>query len=115
MIINNDSFDFSLRDATKLKEAILENPDLPLLIFAGEEAWQGEYCYHQVDARVHGVKELTLFADCWMDVDEYEEELSDALCDEEEYKDLSDEEWNKMIQKKVAETEFCQAIVVYVG
>lgn len=115
MIINNDSFDFSLRDTTKLREAILENPDLPLLIFAGEEAWQGEWGYNQVDARVHGVEELTLFADRWMDRDEYEEELSDALCDEEEYKDLSDEEWDKMIQQKVEETEFCQAIVVYVG
>ena len=115
MIINNDSFDFSLRDTTKLKEAILENPDLPLLIFAGEEAWQGEWGYNQVDARVHGVEELTLFADRWMDRAEYEEELCEALCDEEEYKDLSDEEWDKMIQKKVAETEFCQAIVVYVG
>ena len=115
MIINNDSFDFSLRDTTKLRKAILENPDLPLLIFAGEDAWQGEWCYNQADARVRGVQELTLFADRWMDRDEYEDELSDSLYDEEEYKDLSDEEWDKMIQQKVAETEFCQAIVIYVG
>lgn len=115
MIINNDSFDFSLKDTTMLRKAILENPDLPLLIFAGEEAWQGEWGYNQADARTHGVQELTLFADRWMDRDEYEEVLSDALCDKEEYKDLSDEEWDKMIQQKIAETEFCQAIVVYVG
>lgn len=105
----------SLRDTTKLKELILENPDLPLLIFAGEDAWQGEYCYNQVDARIYGVEEITLYADRWMYKDEYEEELSDALCDEEEYKNISDEEWDKMIQQKVAETEFVKAIIVYVG
>jgi hypothetical protein len=105
----------SLKDTTALRELILENPDLPLIIFAGEDAWQGEYCYNLVDARTYGVQELTLYADMWLDKDEYEEELSDALCDEEEYKDLSDEEWDKMIAQKVAETEFIKAIVVYVG
>lgn len=115
MIINNDSFDLSLKDTTELKKLILENPDLPLLVFAGEESWQGEYSYNQVDARIHGVQELTLYNDYWMDRDEYEEELSNNLCDEEEYKNLSDEEWDKMIKQKVDKTEFCQAIVIYVG
>ena len=111
----NKSFDYSLKDTYNLKQLILENPDLPLIIFAGEDAWQGDWPYNQVDARTCGVQELTLYNDCWMDIDEYEEELSYDLCDEEEYKDLSDEEWDKMIQQKVDETEFCKAIVIYVG
>lgn len=115
MIINKDSFDFSLKDTSSLRKIILENPDLPLLIFAGEDAWQGEWCYNQVDARINGIEELTLYNDRWMDRDDYEEELSNNLCDEEEYKHLSDEEFFKIIEQKVSETEFCQAIVVYVG
>lgn len=111
----NKSFDCSLKDTSSLKQLILENPDLPLIIFAGEDAWQGDWPYNQVDARNHGVQELTLYNDCWMDRDEYEEELSDDLCDEEEYKNLSDEEWDEMIKQKVAETEFYKAIVIYVG
>ena len=111
----NKSFDCSLKDTSSLKQLILENPDLPLIIFAGEDAWQGDWPYNQVDARNCGVQELTLYNDCQMDIDEYEEELSDDLCDEEEYKDLSDEKWDEMIKQKVEETEFYRAIVIYVG
>lgn len=114
MIINNNSFDLSLNDTSNLRKLILENPDLPLLIFAGEDAWQGDYSYNQVDAREY-IQDLTLYGDKWVDEDEYREELSDDLCDEEEYKNLSDEEWDKMIDQKVEETEFCRAIVIYVG
>lgn len=115
MIINNDSFNFSLNDTTELRKLILENPDLPLLIFAGEDAWQGDWSYNQVDASSGRVEELTLYGDRWMDRDDYEEELTDDLCDEEEYNNLSDEEFFKMIEQKVSETEFCRAIVIYVG
>lgn len=115
MIINNDSFAFSLEDTTTLRNLILENPNLPLLVFAGEEAWSGEYAYEQVDARTHGVQELTLYKNRWIDKDNYEEELRDDLSYNEEYKKLSDEEFDEMIKQTVEETEFCQAIVVYVG
>lgn len=115
MIINNDSFEFSLQDTTILRNLILENPNLPLLVFAGEEAWSGEYSYEQVDARTHGVQELTLYKNRWIDKDDYEEELRDDLSYNEEYKKLSYEEYDKMINKIVEETEFCRAIVVYVG
>lgn len=41
--------------------------------------------------------------------------ISNDLSDEEEYKDMTDDEYDKMIDKKVNETEFVNAIVVYVG
>ncbi len=36
----------SMGDTDKLKKMILENPDLPLCIFAGKESYSGEYCYN---------------------------------------------------------------------
>ena len=51
----------------------------------------------------------------WCDEDDYRERLSDNLADEEEYKDLSDEDYEKMIDKKVEETDFVKAIVIWVG
>lgn len=51
----------------------------------------------------------------WFDKKDYEDKLSDDLCDQEEYKNLSDKEYNRMIKEKVAETEFVKAIVIYVG
>lgn len=116
MIINNDAFYLSLRDTSNLKNLILENPDLPLLIFCGEESWIGDYCYNSAPYASKGqIKCLTLYNDRYVDEDDYRELLSDNLCDEEEYANLSDEEYDKMIDQKVAETEFCKAIVIYVG
>ena len=108
-------FDCSLKDTTVLRNLILENPDLPLIVFCGEEAWNGEYGYTQATTNRGEIEELTLYSDRWMDREEYEEELSDDLCDEEEYKNLSDKEWDEMIAQKVAETEFVKAIVLWVG
>lgn len=103
MIVNNDSFDFSLRDTTNLRKLILENPDLPLLIFAGEDAWQEDYFYNSTEASDGEIKYLTLYKDVWIDEEEYRDILSDDLCEESE------------IDEKVERTEFCKAIVIYVG
>lgn len=115
MIIDKNKFECSLNDTTTLRNLILENPDLPLLIFCGEESWHDEYPYEQADASSGEIKTLTLYNDYWLDKDDYRDELSDDLCDEPEYKDLSDEEYEKMLDKKVEETEFVEAIVIYVG
>lgn len=105
----------SLKDLTNLRNLIIENPDLPLLIFCGEEAWNEDYQYSQAYASEGEVQEITLYGEVWLDRDEYEEALSDDLASEEEYKHLSDKEYDEMIKKKVAETEFIEAIVIYVG
>lgn len=115
MIIDNSKFDFSLNDTSELRKLILENPDLPLLIFAGEYAWSDNYPYEQTDASGGEIQTLTLYNGYWLDENDYEDRLRDDLCDLEEYKNLSDEEYDKMIDQKVAETEFAKAIVIYVG
>lgn len=115
MIIDNSKFDLSLNDTTELRKLIIENPDLPLLIFAGEEAWQGEWSYNQTDARVSGIQTLTFYNNMWLDKEDYEERLYDDLCDCVEYIHMSNAEYEKMIKKRVSQTEFTKAIVVYVG
>ena len=105
----------SLKDTTILRNLILENPELPLIIFCGEGAWNGEHSYCQADASKGEIEELTLYGDKWLNKEDYEEELYDDLGYEEEYKNMSDEEYAKMIDKKVAETEFVKAIVLWVG
>ena len=114
--MNNTNFDCSLNDITELRKLIIENPDLPLLIFCGEDSWHDEWPYEQ--AMVNGkpvIEELILYGDRWMDKDDYQDRLSDDLCDYEEYKDMSDEDYFKMINKMVADAEFVKAIVIYVG
>lgn len=113
--MNNTKLPCSLNDTTNLRNLIIEHPDLPLIIFCGEEAWSGDYGYSQADASNGSIETLTLYNDMWYPKEDYEEQLSNDLSDEEEYKNLSDEEYDQMIKKKVEDTEFVEAIVIYVG
>ena len=114
--MSNTNLPVSLEDTTKLRKLIIENPDLPLLIFCGEESYYDDgYPYSMAYASNAEIQELTLYNDVWMDKDDYAEKLSDDLCDEEEYINMTDDEYDAMIEQKVNETEFVKAIVIYVG
>ena len=117
--MNNTKLPVSLEDTTELRKLIIDNPDLPLLIFCGEESWDGEHSYSSASASKGSIQELTLYESVydavWMDREDYAEKLADDLCDDEEYKDMTDEEYDKIIDQKVKETEFVKAIVIYVG
>lgn len=108
-------FDLSLNDTSELKKLIIENPELPLLIFCGEDAVRQDFAYTQVDVNSCSIQSLTLYDDMWLDEECYRERLIWNLADEEEYEGLTDDEFLKMIDKKVEETEFVKAIVIYVG
>ena len=108
--------EFSIKDKTILRNLILENTDLPVIFFWGEESWDGEHQYTQAYASSGEIKSLTLYGDLISpEEDEYRDKLSDDLADEEEYKSLSDEDYEKVIDEKVKNTEFVSAIVIYVG
>lgn len=115
IVKNNTTLPVSLKDTTELRKLIIENPDLPLLIFCGEESNSGEYPYESNKDVGCNISELTLYKDWWIPRDEFEDQLRDDLADEEEYIDMTDEEYDKMIDQKVNETEFVKAIVIYVG
>ena len=105
----------SLEDTTELRKLIIENPDLPLIVFCGDDCWHDWYPYEKANVNSCDVEKLTLYNDWWIDKEDYADRLSDDLADEEEYKDMTDDEYDKMIDKKVNETEFVKAIVIYVG
>ena len=97
----------------KLKELILENPNLPLVIFAGDERCF-DYWYTKVDINSVKIEEITLYKnEVWLNKQDLEDKLSDDLCDE--YEHLSDEEYYKMIEQKVEETEFIKCICIFCG
>ena len=107
--------DCSLNDTTTLRNLIIQNPDLPLVILTGDEAWTGEYSYEYASVRSVSIIDLTLYDTCLLDRNEYAEPLAHVLGDEDDYKALSDVEFEQMICDKVKETEFVKAIVIYVG
>ena len=105
----------SLEDTTELRKLIIDNPDLPLIVFCGDDCWHDFYPYEKANINGCDVEKLTLYNDWWIDKEDYADRLSDDLADEEEYKDMTDDEYNAMIDQKVNETEFVKAIVIYVG
>ena len=114
--MNNTKLPVSLEDTTELRRLIIENPDLPLLFFCGEDAYYDDgYPYSIANASNAEIQELTLYNDVWINKDDYAEKLGDDLAFEEEYISMSDEEYDAMIDQKVKETEFVKAIVIYVG
>lgn len=103
------------KDCTTLKKLIVENPEAPLLIFAGEEANSGEYQYESTDSGSAFLEEITMYGDQWLSKDDFEEVLRDDMANDEQYENLSDEEFDNEVAKIVAETAFVRAIVIYVG
>lgn len=103
------------KDCKELKELIINNPEAPMLILCGEESWTSDYCYEsQADMYIH-LDPLTLYNDIWISKDDYEEKLRDDMAGDPDYKNLSDEEFDKAANKIVAETAFVNTICIYVG
>lgn len=113
--MNNTRLPVSLEDTTELRKLIIENPDLPLIVFCGDDTCSDLYSYEKANVSGCDVKELTLYKDWWLDREDYWDTLNDDLCGEEEYIDMTNEEYDKVIDQKVSETEFVKAIVIYVG
>lgn len=110
----------SLYDCKELKQMIIENPELPLLIFCGEEAYSGNYAYESHPASKPYINELALYSNRytgeeWVDRDEYEDRLRDDMSDWQELENLSDEEFDKQVADRLSKVEFIKAIVIYVG
>ena len=113
--MNNTNLPCSLDDTTELRKLILENPDLPLIVFCSEECNSGDWYYEWTEYVRANIQTLTIYQGMWVNEEDYRDRLVDDLCNYEEYENLSDEDYFKMIDQKVAETEFVKAIVIYVG
>lgn len=107
-----------VHDASELRKLIAENPDLPICVLVGREAASDEFAYtYCTDVRAY----IGEILDCEVstrecvitDRDDLKDALDDLYCDE--YADLSDDEYDKAIEAKIAEYEpfWKKAIVVY--
>ncbi len=111
--MNNTKLPVSLEDTTELRKLIIENPDLPLIVFCGDDSWDDWYPYEKANVNSCDIKELTLYNDWWLDIEDYGDTLHLDLA--EEYKYMTNDEYDAMIDQKINETEFVKAIVIYVG
>ena len=98
------------KQTTELKELIAEHPDYPIIVLAGQDAVCNEYDYTFCQS-VHF--EIGQILDCYTPYDgEYvfrsEDDLREAIEEvlyDDENCDLSDNEFEKLIDEKVKEFE----------
>jgi len=110
-IMNNTKIGMTLDDTNNLRKMVMENPDLPLIIFVGEEGWSGEYSYNSVEVVSIRIEELTYEGEYYIEKDEFKEKLLDKYSDKYD----SDTELEKFATDIMDNKEFAKAIVIYVG
>ena len=107
-----------LHNTDELKKLIIENPDLPLLVFASDECNNGDYSYMSCDCYAVIGEVLDCMQEInderiYEDRDEFREDLEYIY---EDQFDGSDEEFDKLIDSKMEEYEpyWKKCIILYV-
>lgn len=106
-----------------LRKVLLEYSDLPVLIFAGEDANIGDWSYMSCSycsaekGEYLDCQQTVNDEKCYIDRGEFEEDLADCYANDDELSNLSDEEYNQFIAEKLAEYEpyWKDCIIVYVN
>lgn len=98
-----------LHSADELKHLIVENPDLPIVVFAGDDANTGDYgfmscsCVRAQEGEFLDCKQKIDACKCYTDRDDFEDDVADFLAGEEQYRDLPDDEFNALVEQTVNE------------
>lgn len=96
----------------KLKQLIEQYPDYPIVVLAGEEAMGSGYYYTYCSDIGFGTGMIldcvTPYTDDEVvitDEDDFKAKIADCLADEDDYSDLSDEEFDELIDDIANEYE----------
>lgn len=109
-----------IHDAAELRKLIMERPDLPIVVLAGEEAAGPDYYWtycENVSVSINHILDIKTpyDGDCvFCDKDTFKDTVSDALYNEET-KQLSVEEYDAMVAAEVAKYEphWREVIAIY--
>lgn len=114
---------YFLNECQELKRLIIENPDLPLMFFAGDTGNDGTFDYMSCSMiRAHKGRVL----DCENEVNDeiifddegyFEEELRVMLCDEYVYSNFTDDEFEEIFEEEKSkyDDKWKDCIIVRVG
>lgn len=108
-----------LNSAVEFRKLLIENHDLPLLVFAGDNANNGDYGFMSCSSiRCEKGEFLDCMQEvndelCYTDRDDFAEDLEDVLWDGKEY---TEEEWEAIMNAELAEYEpyWKKCIILYV-
>ena len=112
-----------LHATDELREIILNNPTLPLLIFAGEDCACGDFNYtscSRINATVGEFLDCLQRVNddhCFTDRDDFQESLADMLASDPALEKLDDARFNDAVRAELARYEpyWKPCIIVYVN
>lgn len=107
--------DVTFQDCKELKKLIAENPDLPLMICVGENAWSGESAYNSASPGYAVIQDITLYKDQWYEMEDYKDLLQNDLASDPRYEKMPNKEYFDMVDEMIEKTEYIKAIIIYVG
>lgn len=106
-------------DGFELKQVIIKNLDMPVVIFCGEDAYRCGFPFNQIEDIRVSTEWLTLYnEECWYNKEELLEQLEDDIFDEMYRQDLESLlkcDPKKELEKRAAEYDFIETIVIFVG
>ena len=107
-----------MKDNEELRKLIAENPELPIVFNIYTDNINTDYCSIVFEESVDCKVSIVYFTDD-RSYDDFDEILDDFRCDladEDEFKDLSDDDYDKAVEKYIEENiRHYKAIVISVG
>lgn len=100
----------------KLVKIIQENPDLDIVVMAGTDELTDEYgsiLMEKLNIEVADIYNSPRDEIIYFDKDDVVDELRDFLADDEEYIDMSDDEYDKVCEEKAKDYFYKKAIVIW--
>lgn len=102
----------------ELIKIIQENKDLDIVVMASTDDLTDEYgslLMENLRVEVTDIYNSPQEELIYFDKDEVVDEIRDYFADDEEYKDMSDEEYDKLCEEKAKDYFYKRAIVIWAG
>lgn len=107
------------KSSDELKELIRDNPNLPIVVLAGDEANSGDYCWMFCSCISYGIEEILDcdyldYNDCvFVDREHFAESVADDVA--REHGDLPEDEFWARVDARIAEYEpfWTKVIAIY--
>lgn len=108
------NYPYSMPDTKELRQLILDNPDLPVVIMVNEDTWTGEYSTEVLhpDRVWVGIQEMACYNNRWCDDEELYECIVDDVEGETGADELNDEEFDNVVNKIKEKYPLQKVIVV---
>lgn len=100
----------------KLVKIIQENPDLDIVVMASTDELTDEYgsiLMEKLNIEVTDIYNSPRDEIIYFDKDDVVDELRDFLANDEEYIDMSDDEYDKVCEEKAKDYFYKRAIVIW--